>query len=1705
MDNNGSPKSWPRLVFLNRNDQYRPIDMYNDNRSFTEYEDSVTSDRNQFFHEADNISQSVMSSLRGVSRDSFCTSNVHIAEDPMELLECGEMTEDHEAYYQVEPVQRTVDSAGAVSVDTQDSGLFKDAPLPCGNIQFWSESMEQAEFQSKKHYVCVPTDTSVEDLADFMGLYWRMRSPKIVLSVVSGIKHFKGWKNPRLKEQFQKGIIKAANTTELWIITNGVDGGIAKTIGDAIHEEKIHRISNRVQQAYSSIRSESTLKLPKLTCIGIMPKNCITYENSFDGLYDGPIIIKNEGHKPNSDSYDLNADHTHFILVEDEPGEQYIFSNFRCLLEQRLGSELGRPHRFKRFFSNESFENEMRAETSPAAVPVVGLLVQGGPKSIDHILFFLKNRMPVLVLKGLGGAADLVAFCYEELQERSDQDFEENALKPELIKRITKTFPDDFKENDIARNAFRDKILECVKCSQEGDQTFLTFVNTKGWDSNLKDLDKYILRALFRSEKLSGTQWREQLHKDLQLTLDWNRPDLAFSEIFQRDDFGKLKIDKNLFDQALLKKDREEFVELFLDQNFQVHKFLNHKKLKLLFEKAEDREFFLSTCLEGALSKNYTHDQPLAPNFLDTELNRLIYKLCGIKDFVQPCELSMNSLGLYVLDPSVAERKAINCLIVWAVLMNRYKLAKLLWGRSDDPIPIALICSDIYKQMANFSMELYQRCEMEQNASEFGKMALGTLDISFRDSSAQAYSMLSRPLPDFNNKTSIEIAHDSGYLHFIAHPCCQKWLTKKLFGSIQVKELDWGVFRLPYWFKILASVFLVFPMYIWIVFVPSASSHSKRRVDMDLKEDELEDDSCSDSSEDNRLPQSKSMLEKEFRKNGKKSVGARLRTALRRKRKLKLPFWKQIYLLWSSPITKFWMTQVFYFIYLGIFSLAVLWPTCGNIFLDLIVWLWTLVIVTEIARRTYIKHQKYKALSLLGHCVEIALILVFLILYLILRIIPHWVNFSDFITAKIVMAIGLIYFFYRLLGVYLPISPTLGPNLVRIVRMVKHDFVAFIRMFLIFLFAGGVTTQAVLYPNYPIGIEMLKKVLTRPLFALFLTQIQDLDGYKSCTPYYKNISLRYCATKDSISSPFVPDPVIAPVAACPYSSLGGYIVVLQYLIICKLILTTILFAMFALTISKVDNEAASIWKFQRYALVVDFEERLCFPPPLTFISYIAMLVRLIYRKVKKCKRNCEFFCNCWKKAASPETTSSGRSTQRFKRSEDYSYWKKCAKEYSHTLETQQKMSDIPKKQAEIVNNLKDDMQLQKKNIKRLSDRVVELERALQTSRIYLEDIKHMLDKSDVQGVSSTKGQSLHVAARQSPYPGTKIARFPVFDKYVPWETNYNVYDPKTYTKPKDQFFEDEIVFVDEDILELRAQEELRSQMTEEERLEQPALPVFRPMWNAVVTYRQENTTREVDRRSWITIDSQPVRYKLDPTGLPQNPMGRTGIRGKGSLWRWGPNHVMRSVVTRWRRKYTGDFQPMNYLYVDGKRVLEFIAVRKENADEYLFCLPGDALHGLTTPYSTLCEAFMKSVFDEQDVDSKTELDQTDMIQFFAQFAASAPCPRSSASLSSPSRSTSQSMLPMLSGSRTSLRTEQDNQGFSACLLYKGYVDDPRNTDNAWVEAEVWNFHYDFADTFDTRILEEASVKWKEVSPYVKLVGNEAVIVQEAARIHDAYN
>ena len=48
----------------------------------------------------------------------------------------------------------------------------------------------------------------MEVVSDFLRRFWGLKSPKIVLSVISNAEQYKPWKSQRLKDDFQKGIIK---------------------------------------------------------------------------------------------------------------------------------------------------------------------------------------------------------------------------------------------------------------------------------------------------------------------------------------------------------------------------------------------------------------------------------------------------------------------------------------------------------------------------------------------------------------------------------------------------------------------------------------------------------------------------------------------------------------------------------------------------------------------------------------------------------------------------------------------------------------------------------------------------------------------------------------------------------------------------------------------------------------------------------------------------------------------------------------------------------------------------------------------------------------------------------------------------------------------------------------------------------------------------------------------------------------------------------------------------------------------------------------------------------------------------------------------------------------------------------------------------------------------------------------------------------
>ncbi|XP_062594097.1 ADP-ribose pyrophosphatase, mitochondrial-like [Saccostrea cucullata] len=428
---------------------------------------------------------------------------------------------------------------------------------------------------------------------------------------------------------------------------------------------------------------------------------------------------------------------------------------------------------------------------------------------------------------------------------------------------------------------------------------------------------------------------------------------------------------------------------------------------------------------------------------------------------------------------------------------------------------------------------------------------------------------------------------------------------------------------------------------------------------------------------------------------------------------------------------------------------------------------------------------------------------------------------------------------------------------------------------------------------------------------------------------------------------------------------------------------------------------------------------------------------------------------------------------------DYSYWKDLYEKLNEEQEKGSKVRDIRAgskvreirhtEQSQRIEHLVTQSKLQREFNDRMTEQMSNLERQLIACSLALEQIAHKIDTIDPQARPELEtATSLHIASRQSPYPYTKIQRFPVFDKYVNWEEPYPTYDPVLYTKPVDEYRESIQSLVDPDFIEIIQRMESSSQSQDERTSLLSVTGYQKPLWNLSATFVINEKSIEINRVSWITRDGVPIRYELDSSNMPINPMGRTGMRGRGKLRRWGPNHCVMLVVSRWKRFLSTGQNQQNFITVDGKKVLEVAVFQKKESGE--FTLPSGKEYGDMSLYSAVCRKFLENIFQESETKLDPNMTEQQMIQFFEQFVEPHPGPFT---------------------------------GFTSGQIYKGYMDDPCNTDNAWREAEVWNIHYHVPDNLDLKIKDKEK-KWKEVSSYLRLPGNQNLIVQEAARNHGAY-
>lgn len=101
-------------------------------------------------------------------------------------------------------------------------------------------------------YVRVSFDTKPDLLLHLMTKEWQLELPKLLISVHGGLQNFE--LQPKLKQVFGKGLIKAAMTTGAWIFTGGVNTGNSNIamkaqwhLGDFITEKNR---SNEIKKSF---------------------------------------------------------------------------------------------------------------------------------------------------------------------------------------------------------------------------------------------------------------------------------------------------------------------------------------------------------------------------------------------------------------------------------------------------------------------------------------------------------------------------------------------------------------------------------------------------------------------------------------------------------------------------------------------------------------------------------------------------------------------------------------------------------------------------------------------------------------------------------------------------------------------------------------------------------------------------------------------------------------------------------------------------------------------------------------------------------------------------------------------------------------------------------------------------------------------------------------------------------------------------------------------------------------------------------------------------------------------------------------------------------------------------------------------------------------------------------------------------------------
>ncbi|XP_047379891.1 transient receptor potential cation channel subfamily M member 3 isoform X7 [Sciurus carolinensis] len=1034
------------------------------------------------------------------------------------------------------------------------------------------------EFQGGGHsnkamYVRVSFDTKPDLLLHLMTKEWQLELPKLLISVHGGLQNFE--LQPKLKQVFGKGLIKAAMTTGAWIFTGGVNTGVIRHVGDAL---KDHASKSR----------------GKICTIGIAPWGIV--ENQEDLIGRDVVRPYQTMSNPMSKLTVLNSMHSHFILADNGTTGKYGAEvKLRRQLEKHISLQKINT-RCLPFFSLDSrlfYSFWGSCQLDPIGigqgVPVVALIVEGGPNVISIVLEYLRDTppVPVVVCDGSGRASDILAFGHKYSEEGG---LINESLRDQLLVTIQKTFT-------YTRTQAQHLFIILMECMKKKELITVFRMGSEGH----QDIDLAILTALLKGANASAPD-------QLSLALAWNRVDIARSQIFiygQQWPVGSLE--QAMLDALVL--DRVDFVKLLIENgrhgpsNTLYHLVRDVKKGNLPPDyriSLIDIGLVIEYLMGGAYRCNYTRKRfrTLYHNLFGPKRPKAL-KLLGMEDDIplrrgrKTTKKREEEVDIDLDDPEINHFPfPFHELMVWAVLMKRQKMALFFWQHGEEAMAKALVACKLCKAMAHEASEndmvddISQ--ELNHNSRDFGQLAVELLDQSYKQDEQLAMKLLTYELKNWSNATCLQLAVAAKHRDFIAHTCSQMLLTDMWMGRLRMRKNS-GL-------KVILGILLP-PSILSLEFKNKDDMpYMTQAQEIHLQEKEPEEPEKPTKEKDEEDMELTAMLGRNngesSRKKDEEEVQSRHRL---------IPLGRKIYEFYNAPIVKFWFYTLAYIGYLMLFNYIVLvkmerWPSTQEWIV--ISYIFTLGI--EKMREILMSEpgkllQKVKVwLQEYWNVTDLIAILLFSV-GMILRLQDQPFR-SD---GRVIYCVNIIYWYIRLLDIF-GVNKYLGPYVMMIGKMMI-DMMYFVIIMLVVLMSFGVARQAILFPNEEPSWKLAKNIFYMPYWMIygevFADQIDRKQVYDSHTP--KSAPCGQNETRED-----------GKIIQLPPCKTGAWIVpaiMACYLLVANILLVNLLIAVFNNTFFEVKSISNQVWKFQRYQLIMTFHERPVLPPPLIIFSHMTMI------------------------------------------------------------------------------------------------------------------------------------------------------------------------------------------------------------------------------------------------------------------------------------------------------------------------------------------------------------------------------------------------------------------------------------------------------------------------------------------------------------------